>query len=163
VKVRIGSVSTVQRPLVFAVLISLLLGMAQAYLLMLVWGFLAVNSPLLEWLLDAGLRGAALRAVVYPMNFLINVVLSLPVAFVLLSLRPARPWLFLAIAAAPYFLWLNYDLVGSSTLAEFWPSFVLGWVQELFALPAAALFLRFIIGPAARKQVPQGDAPRESA
>ena len=148
------------RPLVFSVLTSLVLGIAQATLLMLVWGYLAVNSPLPGWLLGVGLRGAALRAVLFPIDFLINVVLSLPVAFVLLSLRPTRPWLFLAIAVAPYFLWLNFQLVGSSTLAEFWPSFAIGWVQDLFALPAAALVVRLIIGPAARNQVPLGDASK---
>lgn len=146
------------RSLLFSVLTSVVLGIAQATLLMLVWGYLAVSSPLLGWLLELGLRGAALRAVLFPIDFLTNVVLSLPVAWVLLSLRPARPWLFLAIAVAPYFLWLNLPLVGSSTLAEFWPSFVPGWVQELLALPAAALFLRLIIGPPARNQVLQGDA-----
>jgi hypothetical protein len=150
------------RPLVFAVLTSLVLGIAQTYLLVLVWGHLAVNNPLRVWLLDAGLRGEALRAVLCPIDFLINVVLSLPVAFVLLSLRPARPLLFLAIAVAPYFFLLNFHLIGSGTLAQYWRSFAFGWVQELLALPAAALLLHFIIGPATRNPVSQGDAPSAS-
>jgi hypothetical protein len=148
------------RPLSFSVLTSLALGTAQTYLLMLVWGYLAVKSPLLERLLDMGLRGAALRAVVCPLDFLTNVVLSLPVAFVLVSLRPARLLLFLVIAVVPSFLWLNFHLVGSSTLAEFWRSFIPGWILQLFALPAAALFLRFIIGPSAPDKVLEGDVPK---
>lgn len=125
----------------------------------LVWGYLAMHSSLRERLLDMGLRGAVLRAGVYPIDFLTNVVLSLPVAFALVSLRPARLLLFLVIAVVPSFLWLNFHLAGSSTLAEFWPSFIFGWIVDLLALPTAALSLRFIIDPAAPNRVPKGDAP----
>src|SRR5437868_94261 len=126
------------RPLPFSVLTSLLLGFAQTYFLMFVWGYLALYSPLLEWLLGLGLRGVGLRVVLYPIDFLTNIVLSLPAAFVLVKLRPPRLLLFLVVAVVPWFVWFNFHLVGSSTFAEFWPSFIFGWVQELFALPAAA-------------------------
>ncbi len=135
--------------LAICVLISFALGIAQTYLLMVVWGYLAVNSPLLEWVLGMGLRGASLRAVVYPIDFLTNVVLSLPAAFVIVRLRPAKPLLFLVAAVVPSFIWLNLHVLGTSELAQFWPSFMFGWVQQLFALPAAVFILSFIFGSGA--------------
>lgn len=135
--------------------IAVVLGFAQAYFLMLCWGYIGAYSPVLGWLLDLGLRDASLRAVLYPIDFATTVALSAPAALLLVRLRPAKLLLFLALAVVPPFIWQHYHLIGDSVLAEFWPAFLFGWVQELVALPVAALLIRWRSGPTAPDSVLQ--------
>lgn len=118
------------------------LGIAQCYFLLFCWAYIAAYSPLPRWLIDLGLHGKTFRAVLFPLDFFTSVVLSLPAAFALLQLRPSKPWLYLLLAVVPGFVWLNLGLIGSPRLTPFAGSIALGWLPELFALPAAAWFIR---------------------
>ncbi|WP_457095883.1 hypothetical protein [Lysobacter sp. P5_B9] len=120
--------------------VAVLVGLAQAYFLLLCWAYIGAYSPLPRWLIGLGLHGPSLRAVVLVIDFLTSVILCIPAALVLLRLRPAKIWLYLALAVVPSFVWLNYHLVGTSNLG----GFVLGWLPELLALPGAAWLLHFL-------------------
>jgi hypothetical protein len=146
-----------------SLVVALIVGFGQAYAMIVLWGYIAAHSPLLEWLSGLGLRGAPLRAVLYPIDFITNVLLTLPAAFVLQKLRPHRLVLFLVVAVVPAFILFNIHLVGSGVLTEHWPSFTFGWVQQLFALPAAAYLLHLISRPSAPDKMPHSDAMNASA
>ena len=120
--------------------IAVAVGLAQTYFLLFCWAYIGAYSPILGWLAGLGLHGSAIRAAIFPFDFLTSVVLCIPAALVLLRLRPARLWLYLVLAVIPSFIWLNRQLVGASDLG----GFVLGWLPELFALPAAAWLVHFI-------------------
>ena len=129
-------------------LAAILLGAAQCYFALYCWAYIAAYSPLPHWLLDLGLR-ASVRAVVFPVDFLTAVVLSLPAGFLLTKLRPARLGLYLLLAVVPGFIWLNRGVVGSPVLAQFPGLMFLGWLPELLALPCAAWLVRLLANRAA--------------
>ena len=132
-----------------SVIVALVVGLVHAYVLAFVWGYIAAYSPLLKWLLGFGLRSSSLQIAAFSIDFLTNVVLSLPVAFLLVKLRPAKLALFLSVAVVPAFVWFNVHLVGNEAVAESWRYFAPGWVQQMSALPVAAYLLRFITRPSA--------------
>ena len=105
-----------------SVIVALVVGLVHADVLAFLWGYISAYSPLLKWLLGFGLRSSSLQIAVFSIDFLTNVVLSLPIAYLLLKLRPAKLALFLTVAVVPGFVWFNVHLVGSQALAEFWAS-----------------------------------------
>jgi hypothetical protein len=137
--------------------IALIVGVTLTYVLMLCWGYIAAHSPVLKWLLGLGLRGRALRAILYPIDFLTTVVLSLPAAVLLLKLSPPKLALFLTVAVVPSFILINYHLPGSPYFQEMWSSFFFGWVQELMALPAGAYLLCWMMKPSPPDDVLRND------
>lgn len=65
---------------------ALALGAVQALALIWCWAYIAAFNPLTLWLLKAGLRGRGFLAAVTAMDFLINLLLLLPAAWLLLLL-----------------------------------------------------------------------------
>lgn len=128
---------------------AVLLGIAQWYFLAFCWAYISAYSPVAGWLAGSGIFGGALPAILWPLDLLVSIILSLPVAFVLLQLRPPRLWFYLLLAVVPGFLWLNRETVVSPHLGQFALLFAAGWVQQLLALPLAVLLLRAVIGPRA--------------
>lgn len=126
---------------------AVLLGVVQWYLLLCGWTWINAYSPVAGWLAASGVPDVPLRAVLWPLDLLASIILSLPVAFALLKLRPSRLWLYLLLAIVPGFLWLNRDAFVSSYLGQFAGLLVAGWTQNLLALPLAAWILRTLIGP----------------
>jgi len=122
-------------------LLATLLGVVQCYFLLFCWGYIAAYSPLPRWLYELGLYSITNRAVLFPIDLITSIVLSLPAAFGLLQLRPNKLWLYLLLAVIPGFIWLNIGLIGSPLFTQFAGSFMLGWVPQLLALPAAAWLL----------------------
>jgi hypothetical protein len=90
--------------------------------------------------------GGALPASLWLFDLVVSVILSLPVAFVLLKLRPRKLWLYLLLAVVPGFLWLNRGAIVSPYFGQFAWSFGAAWIQQLLAVPLAAWFLRPIAG-----------------
>lgn len=125
-----------------SVVIAALLGIAEYHFLVFCWGYIAQYTPLLGWLVGVGLKGVALRVVLFPIDFLTSVVISLPAAYLLSVLRPRMLWLYVVVAVVPGFVWFNLSLVGNPILTQYLLGF--GWVPELFALPVAAWLLRVI-------------------
>ncbi len=126
-----------KRTLYLSVGIAFIGGLILTYFAVLCWAYIGAHTPVLRWLVDLGLRGSALRVVLFPIDFLTNVVLSLPLAFVLVRLQPRKILLFLAVAIIPSFVWLNLPLLGNEFFHDLWPSFALAWLHSLFALPVA--------------------------
>ena len=122
-----------------------LLGLAQGFLFTYCWAYIAAYTPLPLWVHNHGLHGVAARAVIFPIDFLTSVVLSLPAALLLITLRPAKLRLYLVLAVVPSFLLLNYRLVGNPYSSQFFWSFALGWLPELLALPAAVWLMQFVL------------------
>jgi len=86
-----------------------------------------------------------------------SVVLAMPVAFVLLKLRPEKLWVYLVLAIVPVLIMLNLDLVGGALIRpEFAGSSSLGWLPEIYALPAAAGLLRSLMKRAPKDPDPDG-------
>ena len=137
-----------------SMLLATLIGAAQMVLLMWCWAYIAAYNPMAFWLIGHGVRGAALYALVFPVDFLVNVLLCLPAAFLLRKLRPARIWLYLALAVLPPFLWTNRLVPDSPHLAQMSWIFLSGWVNELLALPAAAWLLHVLSGTSRGRRQP---------
>jgi hypothetical protein len=126
--------------------VAVLAGLAQTRFLLLCWAYIGTYSPLPRWLIDLGLQGHAFRAALLPIDFLTSVLLSIPAGYLLLKLRPSKLWLYVILAVVPGFIWLNLGLVGNPLPTQVAGSIALGWIPELFALPAAAWLLRFTQG-----------------
>jgi len=121
-----------------AVVIAILLGVVQCFFVTFCWSYIASHSSLIPWLMDLGLRSQGIRAAVWPIDFVINIVLSIPIAFALAKLRPKKLGLYLVLAVVPAFIWSNMTLVGNPYFAQSVGTFVLAWIPELLALPIAA-------------------------
>ena len=122
---------------------AILIGVAQFYFLLYCWVYIAAYTPLIHWLFDLGLR-ASIRVVLFPVDFLTSVALSLPAGFLLTKLRPAGLRVYLLLAVVPSFLWLNRDVFGSPLLAQSPRWVVLGWLPELLGLPCAVWLVRLM-------------------
>jgi len=125
--------------------IAILLGLVQRVFAIYCWSYIASHSTLIRWLFDLGLRGPSLRAAVFPIDFMINIALSIPLAFVLVRLRPRKLWLYLVLGVVPAFIWSNMTLVGNPYLAQFAGTFVAGWIPDLLAVPIAAWLVSFTL------------------
>jgi hypothetical protein len=130
-------------------IIAILLGVAQAFALNFCWAYLAAYTPLPLLAHSYGLHGGVARAVTFPIDFFISVVLSLPAAWALTMLRPAKLSLYLLLAVLPPFLWLNSSLIGSPYFSQFFGEIALGWLQELFVLPVATSLMRLMLAVSA--------------
>ena len=118
-----------------------LLGLLQAYLLILCWGYINSYSSTPHWLIGLGLHGASLSYTLLCLGLIINMLLSLPAAFVLLNLRPARFSQYVSLAVLPSSAWLNRMLVNRMYDGNFFGPLPLGWLPATLALPVAAWLL----------------------
>ncbi|MBB6241572.1 hypothetical protein [Rhodanobacter sp. MP1X3] len=122
--------------------IALALGALQTILLLYSWNYLAVYSPIPSWLATHGITGFSWKAILYAQDWLINITLCLPAAYVLCKLRPRKIFVYAVLAVVPSFLW-QYRLVFvdraafSNTMA-----FLPGILSTAFMLPAAVALVR---------------------
>jgi hypothetical protein len=122
--------------------IALALGALQTILLLYSWNYLAVYSPIPSWLVTHGITGFSWKAILYAQDWLINIMLCLPAAYVLCKLRPRKIFVYAVLAVVPSFLW-QYRLVFvdpaafSNTMA-----FLPGILSTAFMLPAAVALVR---------------------
>lgn len=121
-----------------------LLGIVQMYVLMILWGYISVYTPLPRLLVSLGLRGAAFQSVVFLCDALTNIVLCLPVAYLICKLRPPRLLAYLVLAIAPSFIWQYRLFLSDMSLFRLWALFVPGVVLTLAPLPLAALLVRSV-------------------
>jgi hypothetical protein len=121
-----------------AAAIAILLGVVQCFFVTYCWSYIASHSPLIPWLVDLGLRGQGIRAAAWSIDFMINIALSIPMAFALVKLRPKKLGLYLVLAVVSAFIWSNMGLVGNPYFGQFAGTFVLAWIPQLLALPIAA-------------------------
>jgi len=132
------------RSLPVSITIAIVIGIAQMFLLTVYWAYVGVRSPVFSWLIDLGLEGISLRAVIFPIDFFTNVLLSLPAAYVIYKLHPKYIWLYLALAVLPVFVFTNRLLISEpERLTHFvsWYAFGPGWIFGLAILPVAVLII----------------------
>jgi hypothetical protein len=123
---------------------AVLLGIVQMYVLTILWGYISVYTPLPRLLMSLGLRDAALHAVVFLCDALINIILCLPVAYAICKLRPPRLLAYLVLAIAPSFIWQYRLFLSGTYLFRDWALFVPGVVLTLAPLPLAALLVGYV-------------------
>jgi len=122
--------------------IAALIGAAHTYLIVWVWAYIVQYTPLPNWLVSNGLTSTAFKAVLFPTDFLINMVLCLPAACILCKLRPAKLWIYLVAALLPGFLWQYRLVLTDMALLQDWLMFVPGMLLAALPLPATALIIR---------------------
>lgn len=121
---------------------ALLIGIAQTYLLVLCWAYIAMHTPLPQWLVGQGVTGTAFRGALFAADFIVSVLLSLPAAFLLCKLRPRKLALYLVLAVLPGFLWQYRTVLGDGTSLRDWALYLPGAFSALFMLPVAAFIMR---------------------
>ena len=140
--------TTMSRPLSrssMSLVAAALLGIAQMYLLTILWGYMSVYTPLPTWLLALGLKGTALHAVVFLSDSLLNVIVCLPAAYAICRLKPPRLPVYLILAIVPSFIWQYRLFFTDTSLLKNWAMYVPGVLLALVPLPLAALLLRRVL------------------
>lgn len=122
--------------------VALAVGILQTVLLLYAWDYIVVHSPIPSWLATHGVTGFSWKAVLYAQDWLINIVLCLPAAYVLCKLRPRKTFIYLLLAVVPGFLW-QYRLVFTDPAAfSNAMVFLPGIFLAAFMLPAAVALVR---------------------
>jgi hypothetical protein len=89
-----------------------------------------------------GPRAFLLRIVLWVIDALTSIVLTLPAAYLLTRLRPQDLPLYIALAVAPMFIWQSrLVFFGEIDPRVSWTIFLPGWAMELLLFPAALALL----------------------
>ena len=132
--------------LVVSLLLATLIGAVHTYLLVWAWVYIGLNTPLPHWLITHGITGAPFKSILFPTDFLINMMLCFPAAYLLCKLRSAKLWALLIVALLPGLLW-QYQLVFVDiTLFRNWLAFLPGVLLAALPLPATTLIVRQLVG-----------------
>ena len=125
-----------------AVLIALAVGVLQTILLLYSWSYLAVHSPIPSWLATHGATGFSWKAILYAQDWLINIALCLPAAYVLCKLRPRKIFVYLVLAVVPSFLWQHRLVFADPAAFSNVMAFLPGILLTAFMLPVAVALVR---------------------
>lgn len=114
------------------------IGVVQSFLLAWCWAYIAMYSPIPRLLTEIGLSGTSWRVVLWLLDMLTNIVLTLPAAYLLTRLRPRNFPLYVATAVLPMFIWQSrLVFFGEIDPRVNWTVFVPGWAMELLMFPLA--------------------------
>ena len=126
-----------------ALSLSIAVGCGLVYIFMLaqVFGLLLVPNPINHWLTEnlanTG-HEVEYRIAVYAHDFLVYIIVAIPVAVVLARLRPINSWRYLLVALGASLMVQYWDLItdpaGLINLAKYW-HFYVGLGISAFALP----------------------------
>lgn len=121
-----------------SILIAFISGLIYIYLMKLFWGYLPLVNPITHYLLDEFAGSAWYGRLVYIHDIIVNTMLSIPLAMILLKLRPSTLPLYILVALLPSFILYNYHLLNpenySGNFAIFVPGWVLGYLTPFIAL-----------------------------
>jgi hypothetical protein len=120
---------------------ALAIGIVQMYLLVFCWAYIAIYNPLPSSLIAHGVHGTSLQSLLFVIDFLLSLCLSLPAAYCLIRLRPRNLALYLGLAIVPAVLWQNRLLLGGEPMPLGFSAFLPGLLSELLVLPAAVFVL----------------------
>jgi hypothetical protein len=121
-----------------------LIGAAQMIALTVFWALFPAYSPITALDLSAWIHGAWLRAAVFGIDAVMNVLLCLPAAWAILKLRPGRLALYLMVAVVPGFMWQYQNLWMAPSQVEDWLVFLPGAILAALMFPASVLVVRMI-------------------
>ena len=134
--------------------IAVLLGIALRFVLTYAWVFEAEHIAPLLWLHAHGWSGESLGYLALIEGFCVDTALSIPAAWVILTLRPERRLLYLFLAVVPCFIYFDAYLHWLLRLG--WDAFlVLGYVKVLLALPFAAWILLYMTRSRGSIEIPR--------
>ena len=126
-----------------AYLIGVGCGATYGYLLSEIFGRLLVPNPINQWLIEKLARTGhevAYTIAIYTHDFLIYLIVALPVAFVLSRLPPKYSWKYLSVALGTLLVLIYWPLILEPSrlirLADNWRSYV-GLGMYILALPLA--------------------------
>lgn len=130
-----------------SVFLATLIGAIHAYLLTWAWAYIALCTPLPHWLISHGFTGTSFRGVLFSTDFLINMLLCVPAAYLLCKLRPDKLWTYLVAAILPGVLWEYRLAFVDITLFSNWKLFLPGVIHAVLPLPVTAMLIRrFVMG-----------------
>ena len=92
---------------IVSTLIACLLGVAQPYVFLVSWPYVTAYDPVPAQLLELGLRGNTLYVACYLFDLMINTLLAVPVALVLVALRPQKTWFYAGVCFSAALVWLR--------------------------------------------------------
>jgi hypothetical protein len=127
-----------------SIALAVLIGVFHTYLLIWAWVYIGLITPLPRWLVSHGITGASYHAALFPADFLTNMLLCIPAAYLLCKLRPYRLWLYLLLAVIPGFLWQYRLFLADIALFNDWQTYLSGALLASLPLPATALLVRRI-------------------
>ena len=96
---------------------------------MTVWAYLPRYNPITQWILDtyAGVNKGLYYTLIFANDIIVNLLLALPVAYIITRIRPDRRWLYVAAIVLAMFVWDYrivlferrdfFDFISSSALA----------------------------------------------
>lgn len=122
-----------------SILAAVLIGFAQMLVLVQLWGYISIYTPLPKWLLSLGFQGPALHSAVFLSDALCNVVFCLPAAYLICNLKPSVLFTYLTLAIVPGFIWQYRLFFVDPTTFKNWTLFVPGVLLAVLPLPLAAL------------------------
>jgi hypothetical protein len=125
-----------------SVSLAALIGAVHTYLLAWAWVYISIHTPWPHWLASHGATGASFQGTLFFTDFLTNMALCVPAAYLLCKLRPGKLWLYLVAAILPGILWQYRLVLGDITLLSSWHLFLSGVLLALLPLPATALLIR---------------------
>lgn len=131
-----------------SVALATLIGASNTYLVIWAWAYIGQYTPLPQWLVSHGATGATFKGVLFFADFLTNMVLCAPAAYLLCKLRPAKLRVYLVAALLPAFLWQYHLVLGDIALLRKWQTYLPGALLAVLPLPATALIIRRLIGGA---------------
>src|SRR5450432_2804526 len=127
---------------VASLLAAILIGLGQMYVLVRLWGYLSMSTPVPNWFHALGLKGSTLHVAVFFSDALCNTVVGLPAAYLICKLKPRMLFVYLILAIAPSFIWQYRLFFVDPTSFRNWTLFVPGLLLMLTPLPLAALAIR---------------------
>jgi len=123
-------------------LFAIIAGAIYYYLVLIFWGYFPSFNPFFNWLLDCCAASAWFRPIVLFQDVVINVLLAIPLAWLLLRLNSERIWWCVLLALLPGFIYMHYHLFSWNHSLVDYTKFVPGWAMELLSLPVAVFLVR---------------------
>jgi hypothetical protein len=134
--------------------IALLIGVGQRFMLTYAWALEVGLDPLPHWLHTHGVASETIGYALIIISFFADVVLSLPAAWILLTLVPRRRLIYLMLAVLPCFIYFDAYLQWQLGLG--WDlALALIDAKVLLTLPLATWLLGRFIQPRVSVEVPQ--------
>ncbi len=134
--------------------IALLIGVGQRFMLTYAWALEVGLDPLPHWLHTHGVASETIGYALIIISFFADVVLSLPAAWILLTLVPRRRLIYLMLAVLPCFIYFDAYLQWQLGLG--WDlALALIDAKVLLTLPLATWLLGRFIRPRVSVEVPQ--------
>jgi len=118
-------------------------GVINHFFLTWIWGYIATSPLLQNWILGLAGQSGFHKVLLYAQDLIINLVLSIPIAALIFSLKPRKLILYSSIALLPTLLISSF--VGSASIAAVSLTIIKDWSLLLLPVPITVFLLHKII------------------